>query len=63
MNSTLPMGFVRRGDGTFMETCHDVIHYLIETYPETVINRKVLLLLCTVKAGGARQNNNTGINI
>ena len=56
MNSTLPMGFVRRGeDGTFMETCHHVIHYLIETYPETVINRKaVLLLLCTVKAGGAK---------
>lgn len=42
MNSTLPMGFVRRGDGRYfyVETCHDVIHYLIEMYPETVINRK-----------------------
>ena len=47
-----------------METCHDVIHYLIETYPETVINRKaVLLLLCTVKVGETKQNNKTGINV
>lgn len=33
-------GIRKARDGTFMETCHDVIHYLIEMYPETVINNK-----------------------